>query len=134
MKNVLIVDDDLDVVGLIDWNLNKWGYRTSAALNGIEAMKRIEEYKPDLVLLDLMMPEMDGWALCRWIKRNEDDDVRKTPVIIISARKDPLDKVVGLNMGADDYISKPFDIMELGLRIKKLINRSVCNQNINFLS
>lgn len=134
MKNVLIVDDDLDVVGLIDWNLNKWGYRTSAALNGIEAMKRIEEYKPDLVILDLMMPEMDGWALCRWIKGNEDGDVRKTPVIIISARKDPLDKVVGLNIGADDYISKPFDIMELGLRIKKLINRSVCNQNINTLS
>jgi len=118
---ILIVDDDIDLLGLLDWNLNKLGYKTSVAIDGLEALKRISEFKPDLLLLDLMLPEVDGLKLCRWLKENEDGKLSSCHVIILSAISNPVEKTLALSAGAEDYITKPFDMMDLVLKIKRVL-------------
>jgi len=121
-ERILIVDDDIDLLGLLDWNLNRLGYKTSVAIDGLEAMRKISEFKPDLLLLDLMLPEVDGLKLCRWLKRkNEDSALSPFPVIILSALSRPIDRTLALSVGADDYITKPFDMMDLVLKIKRVL-------------
>lgn len=119
---ILIADDDLDLLSLIDWNLNRLGYRTTAAVDGLEAMKRIGESKPDLLILDLMMPEVDGLRLCRWVKSNKDGMISNLHVIILSALSGPAEKALALSSGADAYITKPFDMIDLVLRIEAILN------------
>lgn len=121
-KKVLIVDDEEHIRELIKFNLKKEGYDTAMAVNGSEALKVIKETKFDLILLDLMLPEVDGLEVCKEIRKNE--ETSDIPVMMITAKGEEFDKVLGLELGADDYITKPFSIRELMARIKALLRRS----------
>jgi len=117
---VLIADDERDLVEMLSYNLGRKGYQVLKAYDGYEAWKKIESGKPDLLILDLMMPELDGWELCRIIRRHDDEGIRGMSILMLSARAMPEDRVHGLQIGADDYLVKPFFMDELILRIGKL--------------
>jgi two-component system, sensor histidine kinase and response regulator len=119
---VLIVDDEQDVVDLLRYNLEKAGYRTFIAKNGVEAIEAARRFEPELVLLDIMLPELDGWEVCRTLRSTSAG--RVLPVIMISALTDEESRVKGLVHGADDYLSKPFAIKELLLKIHKHLDRA----------
>jgi len=121
-KRILIVDDDLDLLSLLDWHLNRSGYKTGAAVNGLEAIMKIREFKPDLLLLDIMLPEIDGLKLCRWIKDNKDVAISNLCVVLMTALSGLSDRARGLSDGADYYITKPFDMNDLVLRIEALLH------------
>ena len=118
-QKILIVDDDPSISELISLYLNKERYDTKCVEDGEEALKAFESYKPDLILLDLMLPGMDGYQVCREIRSKSD-----TPVIMLSAKGEVFDKVLGLELGADDYMIKPFDSKELVARVKAVLRRS----------
>ncbi len=113
---ILIVDDDIDTVELLTRRFHAEGYDTSEAYDGEQAMQQVEEYKPDLILLDIMMPKIDGYEVCRRLKGSE--DTKLIPIIMLTAKGKIPDKVKGLGIGADDYIAKPFDYRELSQRVK----------------
>ena len=125
---ILIADDERDLVEMLAYNLKKKGYQTTAAYDGFEAWEKIETEKPDLMILDLMMPDLDGWELCRLIRRSQKEEVREVGILMLTARAMPEDRVYGLEIGADDYLTKPFSLNELVLRVEKLIEkkRAVC--------
>ncbi|MDA8388802.1 MAG: response regulator transcription factor [Nitrospiraceae bacterium] len=124
MENtVLIVEDEKDIRELMDYNLRKQGFRTETARDGKEALMKIRGGKAGLVILDLMLPEIDGMELCRLIKSDPDEAVRRLPVIMLTARSEEIDKVLGLEMGADDYITKPFSTRELVARVRAVMRR-----------
>lgn len=112
-KKVLIVDDEKNIVDIIAFNLKKEGYDVLTAFDGEEGVKKTMEENPDLILLDIMMPKMDGYEACRKIREK-----KHTPIIMLTARAEEVDKVLGLEMGADDYVTKPFGVRELMARIK----------------
>ena len=112
-QKILIVDDDTSISELISLYLNKECYDTKTVEDGEEALKSFDEYNPDLVLLDLMLPGIDGYQVCREIRAKSD-----TPVIMLSAKGEVFDKVLGLELGADDYMIKPFEAEELLARIR----------------
>ncbi len=116
IETILIVDDNLDNVTLLDKILKKSGYRTLKAYNGEEAVKLARQETPDLILLDIMMPIMDGFAACKIIK--QDESTKHIPIFMLTAKQEINDKVRGLEIGADDYITKPFHLQELLARIK----------------
>lgn len=118
MKTILIVDDKLGAVRLLADYLNAKGFRTVSASNGREALYVARHEKPDLVLLDIMMPEMDGYEFMRHFRKERD-----TPVIMLTAKMEETDKVVGLELGADDYVTKPFGLAELVARIRAVLRR-----------
>ncbi len=118
-KNVLVVDDEARLVSVVKTYLAQSGYRVATALNGVEALSVAGKENPDLIILDLMMPEMDGYEFMR-IYRAEHD----TPIILLTARVDSDEKVVGLELGADDYITKPFRPRELMARVKAVLRRT----------
>jgi two-component system, OmpR family, alkaline phosphatase synthesis response regulator PhoP len=118
---VLVVDDEEDIVGLLTFHLEKEGYRVQSAFNGFDALELAFQKPPDLVILDIMLPEIDGLEVCRRLRGNE--KTAATPVLMLSARKEEIDKVLGLELGADDYMIKPFGIRELLARVKALIRR-----------
>ncbi len=120
---VLIVDDDSDLVALLAYNLEKKGYQILTAYNGFEAWDKIESGKPDLLILDLMMPDLDGWELCRLIRRSQIKEISDIGILMLSARAMPEDRVYGLEIGADDYLTKPFSLSELILRVEKLAGK-----------
>lgn len=120
MGKVLIVDDDTNISGLIALYLNKEGYETKEIANGMIALDEFKEYMPDLVLLDIMLPEMNGYDICKEIRK-----ISQVPIIMLTAKGDIFDKVLGLELGADDYIVKPFDPKELIARIKAVLRRQV---------
>lgn len=130
-KKVLIVDDEEHIRELIKFNLKKDGYHIEVAVNGREALEKIKENKFDLVLLDLMLPEIDGLEVCKDIRRNE--ETADIPVMMITAKGEEFDKVLGLELGADDYITKPFSIRELMARIKALLRRSNVKKEENII-
>ena len=130
-KKVLIVDDEEHIRELIKFNLKKEGYGTEVAVNGTEALKVIREIKFDLILLDLMLPEIDGLEVCKEIRRNE--ETSDIPVMMITAKGEEFDKVLGLELGADDYITKPFSIRELMARVKALLRRSNVKKEENII-
>ncbi|EHK2354645.1 response regulator transcription factor [Clostridium perfringens] len=130
-KKVLIVDDEEHIRELIKFNLKKEGYDTEVAVNGTEALKVIREFKFDLILLDLMLPEIDGLEVCKEIRRNE--ETSDIPVMMITAKGEEFDKVLGLELGADDYITKPFSIRELMARVKALLRRSNVKKEENII-
>ncbi|MBI4302371.1 MAG: response regulator [Chloroflexi bacterium] len=116
---ILIIDDDLDAARLIRLRLEKAGYSVLEAANGIAGLTRFYTDHPDLVLLDVIMPNMDGWEVCRRIR-----EVSNVPIIMLTARGDEVDKVRGLNLGADDYVSKPFGSQELLARVRSVLHRA----------
>ncbi|WP_346967004.1 response regulator transcription factor [Clostridium perfringens] len=130
-KKVLIVDDEEHIRELIKFNLKKEGYDTEVAVNGTESLKIIREIKFDLILLDLMLPEIDGLEVCKEIRRNE--ETSDIPVMMITAKGEEFDKVLGLELGADDYITKPFSIRELMARVKALLRRSNVKKEENII-
>jgi signal transduction histidine kinase len=113
---ILIVDDDVDTVELLTKRLSAEGYHTSGASDGEQALRRVEEYRPDLIILDIKMPKIDGYEVCRRLKSSE--DTRLIPIIMLTVKAEVPDKVKGLDIGADDYIPKPFDYRELSLRVR----------------
>ena len=115
---ILIVDDDKNICELLRLYLEKEGYETSLAYDGEEALEKFTSDKPNLVLLDVMMPKMDGWEVCRRIRATS-----QVPVIMLTAKGETFDKVLGLELGADDYIVKPFDTKEVVARIKAVLRR-----------
>jgi len=121
-KKILIVDDEKDIVDLIAYNLKKEGFSVIEALDGEQALKHIETGRPDLVILDLMLPGVAGLDVCKWIRKRPETE--GLPVIMLTAKGDTLDKILGLEMGADDYITKPFHVRELIARVRAVLRRS----------
>jgi len=113
---ILIVDDDVDTVELLTKRFHAEGYHTSEAYDGEQALQQVEEYQPDVILLDIMMPKIDGYEVCRRLKGSE--DTKRIPIIMLTAKGKIPDKVKGLGIGADDYIAKPFDYRELSQRVR----------------
>jgi DNA-binding response OmpR family regulator len=118
---VLVVEDERDVADLIRYNLTREGYDVVVALTGADALKQAREIHPDLVLLDIMVPQLNGWEICRRLK--QDADTKGIPVIMVTGRVEEGDKVLGFEMGADDYVTKPFSPRELLARIRAVARR-----------
>ena len=123
-KTVLIVDDEKTIVDMLQYNLEKEGYHTLEANDGEEAVKIALEQKPDLVLLDIMLPKMDGLAVCKRIRQT-----MNIPILMISAKDEEIDKILGLELGADDYITKPFSVRELMARVKAELTAKTAQVN-----
>ena len=119
-KRILIVEDEKNIIDILSFNLSREGYDTIEALDGKTGLQLALEQDPDLILLDLMLPEMNGFDVCRSLRERG----RTTPVIMLTAREEETDKVMGLELGADDYITKPFSMRELLARVKANIRRS----------
>ncbi len=117
-NTVLVVDDERHIVQLVRLYLQNEGYAVEAAYSGEEALEKARKARPALVVLDLMMPGVDGWEVCRQLRRESD-----VPIIILTARGDDVDKIVGLELGADDYVAKPFNPRELVARVKAVLRR-----------
>ncbi len=115
---ILVIDDDINICDLLRMYLEKEGYEVRTANDGVEAMTAFRMYEPDLVLLDIMLPKKDGWQICREIREQS-----SKPIIMISAKGETIDKVLGLELGADDYIVKPLDMKEVFARIKAVLRR-----------
>lgn len=118
---ILIVEDEMDVAEMIRYNLEKERYRTIVAHNGAEALKAAETHEPDLVVLDIMLPDLNGWDVCRLLRESSKN--RSTPILMLTAMSSEEARLKGLSMGADDFVTKPFSIKELLLRIRKIIDR-----------
>ncbi|BDR58687.1 response regulator YycF [Xylocopilactobacillus apicola] len=118
-KKILVVDDEKPITDIIKFNLNKEGFDVVTAFDGEEALAKFKSENPDLILLDLMLPKIDGLEVSRQIRKSSN-----TPIIIISAKDDEIDKIIGLELGADDYVTKPFSNRELVARVKANLRRS----------
>ncbi|WP_279233187.1 response regulator transcription factor [Desulfallas thermosapovorans] len=121
MPRILVVDDEKNIVELIKFNLEREGFQVIAAYDGLEAVKEAQSKMPDLIILDVMLPRMDGLEVCR--KLNHNSATRNIPIIMLSAKGDELDKILGLEIGADDYVTKPFSPRELVARVKARLRR-----------
>lgn len=121
-EKILIVDDEEHILELLKFNLENAGFKVVTASNGIEALEYLKNFMPKLILLDLMLPGMDGYDVCKEIRRNK--NLSHIPIIMITARSEELDKILGLELGADDYITKPFSIRELIARVKAVLRRT----------
>lgn len=119
---VLIIEDDADIQQLLSYNFQQAGFRVETSGNGAEGLKKAREKKPDLIILDLMLPGMDGFEVCRTLKG--ENDSKGIPVIMLTAKGEEIDKVVGFELGADDYLTKPFSPRELLLRAKAVLRRT----------
>jgi phosphate regulon transcriptional regulator PhoB len=118
---VLVVEDERDVAELIRYNLSKEGYDVVVTASGTDAVKQAREARPDIVLLDIMVPHLNGWEVCRRLK--QDAETRTVPVIMVTGRAEEGDKVLGFEMGADDYVTKPFSPRELVARVRAVVRR-----------
>lgn len=118
-ERILIVDDDINICELLRLYLEKDGFQTEIVTDGIKAIEAFNSVNPDLVLLDIMLPGLDGWQICREIRKTS-----QTPIIMLTAKGETFDKVLGLELGADDYITKPFETKEVIARIKAVLRRS----------
>ena len=118
---VLVVEDERDVAELIRYNLGKEGYDVVVTGSGTDAVKQAREARPDIVLLDIMVPHLNGWEVCRRLK--QDADTRAIPVIMVTGRVEEGDKILGFEMGADDYVTKPFSPRELVARVRAVVRR-----------
>lgn len=126
-EKILIVDDELHIIELLKYNLESNGYKVIFAQTGKEAIKIASEKRPDLILLDVMLPEMDGFDVCKHI--NKAKETEGIPIIMLTAKGEELDKILGLELGADDYITKPFSVRELIARIKAVLRRNFKEEN-----
>jgi two-component system phosphate regulon response regulator PhoB len=121
MERVLIVDDDPDIQRLVSYNFNRAGFEVITAPSGRTALESIQRQPPDLVVLDIMLPDIDGMEVCRTLRQHE--STRTIPIIMLTARGEEIDRVIGFELGADDYVSKPFSPRELVLRAKAIFRR-----------
>ncbi|QAT42714.1 winged helix-turn-helix domain-containing protein [Aminipila luticellarii] len=119
MKKILIIEDEPNIIELVGYNLKTNGYNYISAEDGIMGITLVHKEKPDLILLDLMLPGKNGHEICRELR----EDGNKTPIIMLTAKSDEVDKILGLEFGADDYITKPFSVRELMARIKAVLRR-----------
>ncbi len=119
MSSVLVVDDEVNMVDALRYVLTKEGFRVETASNGLEAVEVARRLRPELVVLDLMLPDLSGFEVCRRLRRES-----SVPIIMLTAKDDEVDKVAGLEMGADDYVTKPFSMRELVARVRAQIRRS----------
>ncbi len=119
MSKILVVEDDRTLLELLQYNLVRQDYQVVTATTGIQALELARNEKPDLVILDLMLPELDGYDVCRFLRRDS-----SVPILILTARTEEMDKVMGLELGADDYVTKPFSLKELFARVRALLRRS----------
>ena len=122
MKKILVVDDEPDIVELVTYNLRKEGFDVSSAFDGSEALAKIRKEKFDFVILDLMLPGIQGMEICRVMR--SDPHTKNIPIIMLTAKGEEIDKILGLEMGADDYMTKPFSPRELLARIKTVMRRT----------
>lgn len=122
MKRVLIIEDDRDIVELVRYNLTNEGFEVNSAGDGSFGLAQLRKTPPDLLLLDLMLPKMPGLEVCKEVRR--DPSLSRLPILMLTARGEEADRVVGLEMGADDYVTKPFSPRELVARVKALLRRS----------
>lgn len=120
-EKILVVDDEEHIAELISYNITSNGYKVITANNGNDAVKLAVEEKPNLILLDLMIPGKDGYDVCKDVRSNS--EIRNTPIIMLTAKSEELDKILGLELGADDYITKPFSVRELLARVKAVLRR-----------
>jgi len=120
-NKILVVDDEENIVELVKFNLEKEGYQVVTAYDGEEALKKVEDVHPNLIVLDLMLPKLDGFDVCRQIRK--DSKLNKIPIIMLSAKGEEIDKILGLELGADDYVTKPFSPRELLARVKAILRR-----------
>lgn len=118
MPKIIVVDDELNILELVKLYLEREGFKVEAVSTGSDALSRLSIFNPDLIVLDLMLPDMDGFEICRQVRKKNN-----VPIIMLTARKDDIDKIVGLEMGADDYLTKPFNPRELVARVKAIIRR-----------
>src|SRR5262249_49270207 len=118
----LLIEDDRDIVELVRYNLTNEGFEVSSAADGISGLAQLRKAPPDLLLLDLMLPKMPGLEICKEIRR--DPTLNRLPIMMLTARGEEADRVVGLEMGADDYVTKPFSPRELVARVKALLRRA----------
>lgn len=125
-EKILIVDDEEHIRELLKYNMESIGYKCIMTDNGIDASRMVKEQRPDLVLLDLMLPGMDGYEVCKEIRKN--NNISSTPIIMITAKGEELDKILGLELGADDYVTKPFSIRELMARVKAVLRRTTVRE------
>ena len=131
-KTILVVDDEQSIMELLVFNLQKEGYNTLEAYDGVTAVEMAINEKPDLILLDVMIPKMDGISVCKKIRYAL--NISNIPILMISAKDTESDKIVGLEMGADDYITKPFQIREVMARIKANLRKAELNTNIDAMN
>ncbi|MEX0785736.1 MAG: response regulator transcription factor [Dehalococcoidia bacterium] len=118
-NTILVVDDEKNIVQLARLYLNKEGFEVEAAYDGAQALEKARSVRPDLIVLDIMMPEMDGLAVCKELRKTSN-----VPIIMLTARGDDVDRIVGLELGADDYVTKPFNPRELVARVKAVLRRT----------
>jgi two-component system, OmpR family, response regulator VicR len=118
VKKILVVDDEKPIADILQFNLRKEGYDVVCAYDGNEALRKVEEIQPDLILLDIMLPQRDGMEVCREVRKKYE-----TPIIMLTAKDSEIDKVLGLELGADDYVTKPFSTRELIARVKANLRR-----------
>jgi len=118
---ILVVDDEPDIIELVEFNLKQAGYAVSTATDGTEAFKKARTQPPSLIILDVMLPEIDGFEICKTLRL--DKVTENIPIIMLTAKTAEIDRVLGLELGADDYLTKPFSLQELLLRIKKILTR-----------
>ena len=123
-EKVLVVDDDNNICELLRLYLEKEGFSVTIANDGMTAVKTFAQIQPDITLLDIMLPELDGWQVCREVRKYSNK-----PIIMLTAKGETFDKVLGLELGADDYVTKPFDTKEVVARIKAVLRRSVAAAN-----
>jgi phosphate regulon transcriptional regulator PhoB len=128
---ILVVDDEKDIVDLIAYNLQREGFAVVSACDGQAAWDAIRTEKPGLVVLDLMLPGISGLDVCKLIRRHAETE--SLPVIMLTAKSDPVDKILGLELGADDYMTKPFSVRELVARIRAVLRRSQARKDLNIL-
>ncbi|HXJ84026.1 MAG TPA: response regulator transcription factor [Candidatus Methylomirabilis sp.] len=118
---ILVIEDERDVAELMRYNLAKEGYEVRLVSSGVDGIRQAREFRPEMILLDIMVPELNGWEVCRRLK--QDPEMRSIPVIMVTGRAEEGDKVLGLEMGADDYVTKPFSPRELVARVRAVIRR-----------
>ena len=123
MTKILVVDDEKKIVEIVRAYLEREGYEVSAAYDGKSTLEAVKRMPPDLVVLDLMLPQISGWDVCRALRADSN-----IPIIMLTARDDVTDKIIGLELGADDYMTKPFDPKELVSRVKAVLRRSAANR------
>jgi len=122
MERVLIVDDDPDILRLVSYNAAQAGFEVVTAATGRKALEVIQKHPPDLIVLDVMLPDVDGLEVCRTLRQQSQS--RRIPIIMLTARGEEIDRVVGFELGADDYVAKPFSPRELVLRMKSILRRA----------
>ncbi|MBQ3463141.1 MAG: response regulator transcription factor [Clostridia bacterium] len=121
-RTILVIEDEQNINDILTFSLGKEGYKTLSALDGLKGLEMALTENPDLILLDVMLPGLDGWEVCKKVREQS-----QVPIIMLTAREDEVDKVLGLELGADDYITKPYSMRELAARVKATLRRSAAN-------